>query len=329
MANILYYTRPDFIYNAHSGGMGTKTKAIVEAWADGGIHKIDCASDLSPIQQADTAYDVVMLELLQIHNPETWAKDMELLKNFSGAVLVYGSDSELLRMPGHLISELLQHVDLWVPNCYWQANYFADFNLPVAEVVHEPIDTDLFHPSENVKKTIVAGGMISYGKQSDFFIELFEKLKEVKKEYQTAYIGSAGTWGDRYSAVNLELERELKKNVDIFYGLIPSVKVARAMGEAAVGVLNPFYETCNRVHMELMGTGKPTVCGVHVCYDERPVTKRFRSLDDCIDALKELTDDFTELPDKTLGAKEREHAETYFSYEASREQFNNVLRRVL
>lgn len=359
MANILYVTSQNYISSRFAGGMGTKTAAILEAWDDKALHTVKLASTLKFLQtsaisspQADAwntpesasappstpqkssdqgstiVYDVVMLELLAINSEPDFDRNIKILKGFKGPVIVYGSDSELLRWPGKWIDRLSTVVDIWIANCEWQANYFRDFHLPVAGIVHEPIDCDLFLPGKP-EQIITAGGMVSYGKNSDFFVELFERLKPVKKEYKTAYIGSADVWGGKPDPVNLQLQSELKKSVDVFHGAISQTKVARAIGKTAVGVLNPHYETCNRFHMELMAGGVATLCGAHICYDERPVTARFRTLDDCIDGLSALTDDFTALPDKKYGQKERQHAETYWSYEASQEQLNEILGSLL
>lgn len=340
MANIFYLTRDDFMTDTYAGGMGTKTRAIFNAWQDSGIHKIRVASSLASLNatqhwqpgedraQSDK-YDVCMLELLALNKFEHFDNNIAQLKAFPGAILVYGSDSELLRWKGKYIKRLSEVVDMWVANCRWQASYFSDFGLPVAGVVHEPIDSELFYPSEERIKTIMAGGMISYRKHSDFFVKLFEALKPVQKDYKTAYIGSCEMWGRKPDPKDVALQKDIEAVADVFHGAIRPEKVARHLGEGAVGVLNPKYETCNRFHMELMCCGKPTVCGVHICYDERPVTRRFGTLDECIEVLGELTNDFEELPEKELGEKAREHAELHFSYEKTLEDFNNVLRRVL
>ena len=89
----------------------------------------------------------------------------------------------------------------------------------------EPIDCDLFRPSENPKKIIVAGGAVSYEKQSNFFVELFSKLKEIDTgDYETAYVGSADGWGGKPKAVDYELQHHLKRVTDNWHGQIPAVK---------------------------------------------------------------------------------------------------------
>jgi len=347
MANILYYTRTDFLNrNRNAGGMGTKTISMQEAWD---MHDVTVADRLPtaaaevPIektwlppqersqQDANTIkqYDLIMIELMGLLNPrERFEERVSELEAYPAPKIVYGSDSEIFRWTGNELNRLKTIVTAWIANCEWQADYFRDFDLPVLGVLYEPINTDLFRPSENTEKIIVAGGTISYAKQTEFFIRLFEELKQYKKQYKTAYVGSAGGWGD-FNPPDLRLQHELKKHTELFYGQVPQAKVASTIGKAAVGVLNPKYETCNRFGMELLSSGKPRVCGKHRCYDEQPTTARFVDIKECIDALAELTADFTQLPDKELGVKARKYAEEHFSYKATQEQLNNFIRSIL
>ena len=340
--NILYYTRPDFVQHAgqlSSGGMGTKTRAILNGW--GTDHKIIVDAEipkgtetyLPPEERTETPlqFDVILIELMGLlQSPrEDVFKRIEELKAYPAPKVVYGSDSEIFRWTGAELDALKAITTLWIPNCEWQADYFRDFDLAVTHVVSEPINCDLFRSASETKKVIIAGGAISYEKQTEFFIQLFNALKDVKKEYKTAYLGSANLWGD-YKFTNFELQHHLEKSTDIFYGNKPQSEVASALGTSAIVVLNPHYETCNRFHMESMASGKPTLCGKHILYNERPVTARFdSSVEDCIEKLSELTDNFVELPDKSYGKIERKFAEEHFAYEASLDALNKILRGVV
>ena len=206
---------------------------------------------------------------LGLRNNDRLVEKIEVLKSTDAPKFVYGSDSELLRWTGDQRNMLADVVSLWIPNMRWQADYFSDFELPVTPVVYEPINTDLFTPKTDRKKVILAGGAICHEKNIAFFIELFAELKAVKGEYKTAYLGNASLWGE-LKAENLRLEKELAAVTDKFYGAVKPEKVASVMGETAVAVLNPHYETCNRFDMELGACGVSRACGPHICYDERP-----------------------------------------------------------
>ena len=350
--NILYYTRPDFVQHAgqlSSGGMGTKTRAILDGW--GTDHKIVVDSkipSLSETQKEETwlppedrtesdkvivsQFDVILIELMGLlQDPrDDVFKRIEELKNYPAPKVVYGSDSEIFRWTGAELDALKAITTLWIPNCKWQADYFRDFDLPVTHIVSEPINCDLFRPATEIKKVIIAGGAISYEKQTEFFIGLFGELSKMDTgEYQTAYVGSADLWGAP-KPIDLELQHYLEEVIDIFHGNVSQSKVASILGIAAIVVLNPHYETCNRFHMEAMASGKPTVCGKHILYDERPVTLRFdSSVEDCIEKLSYLTKDFEELPDKSHGKTARAFADEYFAYEASLNALNTLLRGVV
>ena len=321
----LLYISPD-MYNTkkHAGGMGTKTKAMQNAWRPNILIDVTSKINLEDLEY----YDLVMIELLGFRNSDFQEK-LDILKESEIPVVVYGSDSEILRWSGSEINALKDVVSLWIPNMEWQANYFRDFDLPVTDVVYEPIDCDLFRPSNSKQRLIVAGGAINHEKQSGFFIDLFGRLKDMNiGEYQTTYIGSASLWGGHHSS-GMKLENELKKVTDIFHGSVPQSKVASIMSKCAVAVLNPFYETCNRFDQELMASGVARICGQHVCYDERLTVSRFTDVDNCIEELKELTNGFAELPDPVWGVEAREHAVIHWSYESSTDQIMDVVKIIM
>ena len=322
--NILYVTPSAYNTRKFAGGMGTKTKALLAAWGDTGT--FDTTEDVLGTDLDN--YDVIIIELLGFRN-DSFHEKIEKLGACGVPKIVYGSDSEVFRWTGNELSALNKIISLWIPNMQWQKHYFQDFGFAVTDVVYEPIDTDLFRPSKERELSIIAGGAISYEKQSDFFIQLFTALQPIKNTYKTVYLGSADLWHQPPKVLDLELEHALKAVTDVFHGAVKQAKVATAIGKASVGVLNPFYETCNRFSMELMAGGVPQVCGIHICYDERPVDARFETLDECINTLSEMTNGFTAAPDKELGTDAREYAEEYFSYEATLTQLNSILRRVL
>ena len=322
--NILYIIPNQYKRNIRAGGMGTKTDAIAEAWSLG--HFIDINDTID--EEVVACYDVILIELLGLRNGDDFEKHIEAFKSVDIPKVVYGSDSELLRWSGKNLAALQEVVTLFIPNMQWQANYFRDFDLPVSDVVYEPINCDLFCANTK-EKIIVAGGTVNYEKNCDFFVDLFQHLKEQDTgEYQTHYIGSAGGW-DEFKPMDLELEHHLKNSVDVFHGNIKPIKVAQQLGTSAVGVLNPHYETCNRFDMEMMACGIARSCGPHVCYDERPTVARFKDVESCIAALVVLTNNFTELPPKEYNETARQYAEENFSYEASVSQLTEILERII
>ena len=339
MANIFYLTRSDFLSNTFGGGMKTKTDALSEAWTDGGLHKVVCGSDLSRLQghgwrppeeesEPSPTFDVVVLELLGLNNFENFDANLAILESFSGPVLVYGSDSELLRWRGKYIEALKKVVYGWIANCQWQARYFQDYRLPVLGIVREPIDCDLFRPSETHEKVIVASGNISYGKRTDFFIDLFSEIKKLDTAYKTAYIGEF-SWGGKPSIENLKLRDALKVVVDVFHGNVSPARVSAILSTAGIGVLDAYYETCNRFGMELQASGVYIAAGSHICFDEWPHVQRFTDLESCLSLLSEATQGYEELPPPTTGNESTQWAKSNFSYEASLNQLNMVLRGIL
>lgn len=324
MAKILYITPDIYKLGKRGGGMGTKTKSMQKAWAD--QHEFHIASELDT--ELVNSYDVILIELLGFRKKKSYEGRIESLKESDTPKLVYGSDSEIFRWPGKQLEELKSLATGWIANCHWQMNYFMDFDLPVFGIVYEPIDTDLFRPSESKEKTIVTGGMVSHEKEAEFFIELFTKLKPIQKDFKTEWIGSAGGWND-YQPKNLRLEHELKSVTDNFYGQKKPSEVASIMGKSGIAVFNPRYETCHRMGMEIAASGTARICGSHILYDEKATAGRFETVDQCIELLSELTNEFTELPDKTHGIESREFALSNYSYQATLKQLNTFLGYVI
>ena len=325
MANILYITPQFYVTSKHTGGMGTKTEALKNCW--GLTHDIEIASEVEP--EYAELYDVIVIELLGLRNDERLEERIEAFRSCDAPKVVYGSDSEIFRWSGKDLDALKEVVSLWIPNIEWQADYFRDFDLPVTEIVCEPVDCMLFRDSDKKEQRIIAGGAISYAKNSDFFVDLFSQLKEMDTgNYQTEYIGGH-IWGGKPDAQDMRLRHEMKKVCDVFHGEVLPNAVAGTIAGAAVGVLCPHYETCNRFDQELMANGTARVCSQHMTFTQRPVAQYFDgTVQDCIDTLKEITEGFTELPDE-YGDEARLYAENNFSYEASSEAFNSIIRRLL
>lgn len=322
--DILYITPEAYNTTRRTGGMGTKTNAMIKGWSNYFTIETPNYFDVEYFE----LHDVILIELLGLRNEGKLEERVQVLKQASPPKLVYGSDSEIFRWSGKDLKLLNSVVSGWIANCQWQQDYFMDFDLPVFGVLYEPIDTDLFRPSQNPEKIIVTGGRISHEKDAEFYIDLFKALKPIKKDYQTEYIGSAGGWND-YEPQNLRLEHELKPHVDIFHGEIEQSRVAGNLGKAAVGIFSPVYETCHRLGMELAASGKPRICGKHRLYDEKITQGRFDSVETCIEALKELTNDFTELPDPQHGVELRQFALDNYSYNATTEQLHKFVRYVI
>ena len=320
---ILYIT-PKSYQTPKAGGMGTKTQHIKSAW--GQTHNIDINFNFDK-EYLDT-YDVILIELLGLRAENKLQERCDLLKSTSTPVLVYGSDSEVFRWKGHELDALKEVAIGWIANCQWQMNYFMDFQLPVFGVLYEPINTDLFRPNKYQEKVIITGGRVSHEKEAEFFIELFAKLKPIQKNYKTAWIGSAGGWND-WQPQNLRLEHDLRTVTDIFHGQVPQSEVATALSQSAVAVWNPRYETCHRLGMEGAASGIARIAGKHILYDEKITAGRFETVDECIELLGLLTEDFEKMPNVEEGEKLRQFAEENYSYQATLEQLNTFLRYVL
>lgn len=312
MAKILYLTNDNYI-SGTQGGMGTKTRALKDAWTSKEGHQLLVSSVV------DVQADVILIELLGINKKKKFPDLIEQLRAFGGPVLVYGSDSELLRWQGNRIESLSEVVNGWIANCLWQANYFNDFGLPVYGVLREPINCDLFRPGRIREDTVLAGGNISYAKHSDFFIALFEKLKDS----ETGYIGSAFGWNKKPDPLSLQLQHKMEDVVDTFHGQLPADKVADIMSTAKVFVVNSHYETCNRMAMEAHAAGLEIVAGPHICFDEWPNAHRFETLAECIEIINGLDATESRAMENVKFAKEN------WSYEASLEELNTIIGRAL
>ena len=128
MANILYITADFYIRNQVAGGMGTKTRALKAAL--GLNHNFEVTSE--PDIELINLYDVVLIELLGFRKKkaEKFQEKIDALKACHAPKFVYGSDSEIFRWSGNELEALQEVVTAWIPNCYWQGDYFRDFDIP-------------------------------------------------------------------------------------------------------------------------------------------------------------------------------------------------------
>lgn len=318
----LLYITPKYYHSNHKkGGMGTKTHAIKNAW--GKFFDIEVSDRVIFDQHQDA--DFIMIELLGLRNKnglEDRITELKAMKNTRK--VVFGSDSEIFRWTGNELDALAEVVDLWIPNTRWQANYFADFGLLVTDIVSEPTDTALFRPGHQ-DKIIMAGGAINYGKDIPFHIELYAKLKEMDTDkYQTAFMGSADMWGQA-DPKDLKLQRDLKAVTDIFHGYKKPNEVAPILSNSAIVIFNTKYDTCCRFSQETMASGVPQIANQHILWDERPNAGRFNSIDECIELLENLTENWSQLPDEALGIDAHEYAKKNFSYESTLELIFEIL----
>ena len=86
---ILYRTSSNYINKQFAGGMGTKTKAMYEAWNEDGYF-LDVVGDVSleTLENAEV-YDVILLELLGLRNDGKLEERLEIFKT----CLLYTSPS--------------------------------------------------------------------------------------------------------------------------------------------------------------------------------------------------------------------------------------------
>ena len=320
MIDLLYIT-PTSYHKAHKkGGMGTKTKAIREAW--GKFFNITVADRVDFDLHKDV--DVIMIELLGLRNRKGLPDRITEFKALKDTKkVVFGSDSEIFRWSGNDLDALTEVVDLWIPNTQWQQAYFRDFDLPVTDVVAEPTDTNLFRPGEK-EKIILAGGAINYGKNIPFHIELYGTLQGMDTgDYQTAFLGSADMWG-KVTPQDLKLQAELKKVTDIFHGYKEPDEVAPILSSAGITLFSTKYDTCCRFSQEDMASGGTQIANEHRLWDERPNAGRFSTVEECIELMQLLTEDWTSLPDPEFGKTARTYAEKNFSYEVTLEQMFDI-----
>ena len=125
------------------------------------------------------------------------------------------------------------------------------------------------------------------------------------------------------------LERQMHSVANFFHSHIPQAQVSEVLSSIGVGVFNPYYDTCNRFHMELMMSGVASVCGPHIIYDERPVVRFDGTVSGCLEGIARITNGFQDVPDAAMSEQARDFAFQSFSNKASLAQLNSILRGLL
>jgi glycosyltransferase involved in cell wall biosynthesis len=162
-----------------------------------------------------------------------------------------------------------------------------DYGFSNTEVIHNPVDTDLFKIQEKQSvsetKTILAVGRLV--KQKGFDI-LIEALNSVNSNVRLRIVGEGA---ERNKLEKLASEKNVIDRIS-FLGVLDRKQVAREMQNADLYVLSSRHETFGNVLLEAMVCGKPVVatnCGgpIDILTNQTGVLCKVEDLQDLANAI--------------------------------------------
>ncbi len=132
------------------------------------------------------------------------------------------------------------------------------------QIVHNAVDTDLFHPytpdQKDVLKKLVYMGRLSYEKDIDEVLEVFAEVrKEMLKKRKSVQLLLIGDGPEREKLEVLARELGVSEHVT-FTGMLTGSDLAERLGEADVFVTASKSENMPLSVLEAQATGLPVVC---------------------------------------------------------------------
>ena len=253
-------------------------------------------------------------------------RKLELLSQYSAFKILYCSEMEMLRWSGSFRSAVLEVFDLVTYNCEYQRVLFDALGVRNMVLLHDPIDENLFKPSESKKMTVVSTGLISPLKNSEFIRDLYKELVDLP--VQTVFVGGSTLWG-HHDADCMRLEYDIRNYCDIFVENAPQPVLAQYLAESSFFVSNSIHDTYSSGHAEGVSAGCISVCGGHELFRERPGYFVRAGVSNIVDVLIDLTDGFKKKPDKSLYDESRNWAVDNIGFDVFDDRLVNVVKKVI
>ena len=264
--------------NRNAGGMQSKVYRVREA-LDLGFPGSKVVSEVEDINA-----NVVLVEPLRFFM-RPGDGTLEKLKALDAKKILYGSEFAPMRVPPSVRDALFEACDLITVNCKFLQNLFAYIGWKDTHLLVDPYPTDMFClPTAERKNRVVAGGQISWQKNTMHLIEVFKRLEGVAER---VYIGSGTLWGK--FDWQKRLEDELFEHTDRIVPDATPAEVAVELKEAKCGVWCAFHDTFSSWTHEALCCGLPVVASCHGLSPELPIQTAM-GVDDQVRLVGEILD---------------------------------------
>ena len=186
----------------------------------------------------------------------------------------------------------------------------------------DAIDPYLFKPAKK-EMSVVAVGALKHIKNPYLLFEVFEKLKDTGMK--RIYIGSAQIWSNESRPEDMVLSKQLQGVVDVWIQNASYLDTAYHLSTAGIGINDTWHDVSSRTHQEMLMAGVISIGGRHSVFVDRPGIHGLKTADAFVAAIREITNDFSEIP-SDLGQAHRQWALENVSTDTFNEQFSTLLR---
>lgn len=188
----------------------------------------------------------------------------------------------------------------------------------------DAIDPYLFKPAKKEMSVVAVGGL-KHIKNPYLIFEVFEKLKD--SGIERIYIGSAEIWSNENRYEDFVLANQIRSCTDIWIPNASYVDTAYYLSTAAIGINDTWHDVSSRTNQEMLMAEVISIGGSHPLFKDRPGIHGLKTADEFVDAIREITDDFSQIPSER-GQKGRHWALKNVSTDIFLEQFNELIRSV-
>ncbi|MDE0686178.1 MAG: hypothetical protein OXI63_24900, partial [Candidatus Poribacteria bacterium] len=263
------------------------------------------------------------------HDRETKSQLIQEVHNHEAAKILYCSGVEVLRWSGNQVNRVGAAIDAVTANCPYLLNVLNVLNIEKPSVMLiDPVDEDFFSPAMEKQLEVVAMGLVSRIKQTEFIIELFHALQATP--IRTVYLGNASLWGNAIKENelvwkgSLELEQKLRDVTDLFVGGTTRSIVAQVLSKASIYVGNTIHGTYVASQVESLMSGCLSITGHHLIYSERPGITKLKEVPEFVSAIQNATNNFQEVPSRKIQSESRTWALKHCSFARFREQLSGI-----
>ena len=249
-------------------------------------------------------------------------KRVEAYENLGAFKILWTSDMEVFRMPGHVRDRLFDASDVVGVLSEYAYQLIEPFT-PKVEMLYDPVDTDLFRPTEK-QREIYGIGQVSVQKNVQSIVDIFRNIPP-DLDLKKTYIGSKNVWGG-VGVDDLADQLELMLcNVCNVERYVPYAHIHHRVSGIWGYVGDTGYDFSSNAMMEAMAIGAWLFCGRHLMYDERPCL-RFKTTEEAIQLITEQLETYP--PESgVINEEARQFIIDRNSYDAFRRQLQDLIGR--
>ena len=240
------------------------------------IHLARAAPQVNTIANIDQSGDICFAETLWFQETGELINRVEQWVQLKAYKILANSDLALLRMPGQIREQLIDASDIVIATSEYGLQLFSAITQK-ATLLYDPIDIDMFVPATNKDRSIYGAGQVAHVKNSQFMIDLFNRLPSIA-DIKKVYIGSSQLWGPRKEA-DFKLERALELASDTMEKGLDRREFAHRIARMWAFAADTGYDMASFSMMEAMLCGCWIFVGRHLLYNERPCI-RFNTADE-------------------------------------------------